>query len=62
MFNQEPGQYSWWSYRCNARAKNIGWRIDYFCVDQKSARRVTNSAILQHIPGSDHCPVQLVFL
>ena len=62
MFNQEPGQYSWWSYRFNARAKNIGWRIDYFCVDQKSARRVTSGAILQHIPGSDHCPVQLDFL
>jgi len=61
MFNQEANQYTWWTYRFNARAKNIGWRIDYFCVDHKSAHRVANAAILQNIPGSDHCPVQLDF-
>ncbi|MFC1513173.1 exodeoxyribonuclease III [Thermodesulfobacteriota bacterium] len=62
MFNQEPGQYSWWSYRFSARQKNIGWRIDYFCVDKKSAKRVKNAAILSEIMGSDHCPVQLDFI
>ncbi|MEJ2689278.1 MAG: exodeoxyribonuclease III, partial [Deltaproteobacteria bacterium] len=62
LFNQEPGQYSWWSYRFNARAKNIGWRIDYFCVDAKSAKRVKNAAILQEVMGSDHCPVSVDFL
>jgi len=61
MFNQEPGQYTWWSYRFNARARNIGWRIDYFCVDTKSAARVKAAAILPEVQGSDHCPVTLDF-
>ena len=59
VFNQEPGQYSWWSYRFNARSKNIGWRIDYFIIDANSKSRVRSAAILADIPGSDHCPVQL---
>lgn len=61
MFNKEPDQYSWWSYRFNARSKNIGWRIDYFCVDAKSKKRVLDAAILSDVMGSDHCPVQLIF-
>ena len=61
MFNQEGGQYTWWSYRFNARAKDIGWRIDYFCVDKKSRDRVKDSVILKNIMGSDHCPIQLDF-
>lgn len=61
-FHQEPGQYTWWSYRFNARAKNIGWRIDYFCVDAASDARLVEANILKDIPGSDHCPVQLLFL
>ncbi|MFA7348090.1 MAG: exodeoxyribonuclease III [Desulfurivibrionaceae bacterium] len=61
MFNQEPGQYTWWSYRFNARARNIGWRIDYFCVDTKSAARVKAAGILPEVMGSDHCPVTLDF-
>ena len=61
MFNQEPGQYTWWSYRFNARARNIGWRIDYFCVDKKSAGRVKAAGILPEVLGSDHCPVSLDF-
>ncbi|WP_419175147.1 exodeoxyribonuclease III [Desulfosediminicola sp.] len=59
MFNQDPEQYTWWSYRFNARAKNIGWRIDYFCVDSAGATRVQNAEILPEILGSDHCPVVL---
>jgi exodeoxyribonuclease-3 len=62
IFNQEPGQYTWWSYRFSARAKNIGWRIDYFCVDQVAKMRVKNAAILKDVLGSDHCPVELVYL
>jgi exodeoxyribonuclease-3 len=61
MFHPEPGQYTWWSYRFNARERNIGWRIDYFCVDEKSKDRVTEAAILRDIMGSDHCPILLVF-
>ncbi len=59
VFNQEPGQYSWWSYRFNARSKNIGWRIDYFIIDKNSKSRLKGAAILTDILGSDHCPVQV---
>ncbi|MDJ0622895.1 MAG: exodeoxyribonuclease III [Desulfocapsaceae bacterium] len=61
MFNTEGGNYTWWSYRFNARAKNVGWRIDYFCVDQASQERVLDADILSEIMGSDHCPVSLDF-
>ncbi|MEW6595002.1 MAG: exodeoxyribonuclease III [Thermodesulfobacteriota bacterium] len=61
MFEQGGGHYSWWSYRFNARARNIGWRIDYFCVDRNHAARVRNAAILNEVAGSDHCPVMLDF-
>jgi len=57
MFNRKPGQYTWWSYRFNARARNIGWRIDYFCVDEGCRDRVKESVILPEIMGSDHCPI-----
>lgn len=60
-FNQDPDNYTWWSYRFNARARNIGWRIDYFLVDRGSDNRVLNSEILSQIKGSDHCPVRLNF-
>ncbi len=60
-FNQEPGHYTWWSYRFNARAKDIGWRIDYFCVDPASENRVLRAGILKDIMGSDHCPIRLDF-
>ena len=59
IFNQEPGQYTWWSYRFNARAKNIGWRIDYFCVSEELRQRVHSAGILAEITGSDHCPVSI---
>ncbi len=61
LFNQDPDQYSWWSYRFNARAKNIGWRIDYFLVDPGSRERVKGAAIHDDILGSDHCPVSMEF-
>ena len=60
-YNQEPGRYSWWSYRGNARERNIGWRIDYFLVDPASRARMVGADILDDIPGSDHCPVVLDF-
>ena len=61
-FCPDPGQYSWWSYRSNAREKNIGWRIDYFMVDAASADRVTDAAIHSEVFGSDHCPVSIRFV
>ena len=59
VFNKDPGQYTWWSYRFNARSKNIGWRIDYFIIDEKSKSKLHKAAILTDILGSDHCPVQM---
>lgn len=49
--------FSWWSYRFNARARNIGWRIDYFLVSESIADNVTEAFILPDVVGSDHCPV-----
>ena len=51
--------YSWWSYRGGARAKNVGWRIDYFCVSQSFMKNVTSASILHDVMDSDHCPVQI---
>jgi len=59
MFETGPEQYTWWCYRMNARARNVGWRLDYFCVNDDAAKRVTSSKILPEITGSDHCPVVL---
>ncbi|NOX25045.1 MAG: exodeoxyribonuclease III [Deltaproteobacteria bacterium] len=58
-FHQEPEQYTWWSYRFHARARNIGWRIDYFCVNKDSEAKVIDAAILPEIMGSDHCPISV---
>lgn len=57
MFNSQAHQYSWWSYRAGARAKNLGWRIDYHFVSSQLASSVTNASIHPHIVHSDHCPV-----
>lgn len=54
---EKTGAYSWWSYRANARANNVGWRIDYFGVSQPFMDRVKEATILPHVHGSDHCPV-----
>ncbi len=51
--------YSWWSYRFSARAKNIGWRIDYFLISQRLVDRLTDAEILDELTGSDHCPVTI---
>lgn len=60
MFNSEPGNYTWWTYRFNARARNIGWRIDYFVVSEEMRDRVVSSEILSDVHGSDHAPIKLV--
>lgn len=59
QFNEEPGNYSWWTYRSNARQKNIGWRLDYFWVSPKFWDSVKDAKILPDVFGSDHCPVTL---
>ena len=52
-------RYSWWSYRFNARANNVGWRIDYFLVSDRLLDRISEADILCDVMGSDHCPVML---
>lgn len=51
--------YSWWSYRFSARAKNAGWRIDYFCVSDCLKDKIEDAKILTDVMGSDHCPIEL---
>lgn len=56
----ERDRYSWWSFRGGARARNVGWRIDYFCASESLMPRVEAADIHADITGSDHCPVSLV--
>ena len=56
-FHSDTGHYSWWSYRANVRERNIGWRIDYFCLSSKLRPLLKNAAILPEVMGSDHAPV-----
>lgn len=56
----EMGHYTWWTYRANARERNIGWRLDYFLVSPGLAEKVEKVEILAQVMGSDHCPVRLV--
>lgn len=58
-FNPQSRKYSWWSYRAGARERNVGWRIDYFLVSDTLVNRLKSADILDHIHGSDHCPVLL---
>jgi len=59
IFTKGNGHYTWWSYFANARARNIGWRIDYIFVSNKLAKKVKKANILPEIMGSDHCPVMI---
>ena len=59
FYPDAEGIYSWWSYRFQARAKNAGWRIDYFLVSEELADRMDSASIHTDILGSDHCPVEL---
>jgi exodeoxyribonuclease-3 len=59
VFNKEPKQYTWWSFRANARSKNLGWRIDYNMVSQPLENKLKRSVILPDAKHSDHCPVLL---
>ena len=56
-FDKSPGNYTWWTYRYNARTKNIGWRIDYFFVNQEFRNKLKSAFILKDVQGSDHCPI-----
>ncbi|MCK4715973.1 MAG: exodeoxyribonuclease III [Candidatus Marinimicrobia bacterium] len=56
-FHPEPDQYTWWSMRTRARERNIGWRIDYFFVNERFEKNVKDAFIFPDVTGSDHCPV-----
>lgn len=58
-FNAEPHNYTWWSFRANSRAKNLGWRIDYNLVSNNLENRLKRSVIMSEAKHSDHCPVLL---
>ncbi len=60
VHGNEEERYSWWSYRASARKNNVGWRIDYFYVSDDLKDNIVDADILEHIMGSDHCPVKLV--
>ena len=57
IFNKEGDNYSWWTYRLDARERNIGWRLDYFFVNQEHQEIIKDAFILTEVMGSDHCPV-----
>lgn len=58
--NPEKVGYTWWTYRMNARARNVGWRLDYYLVSEALVPEVTDVIIHDEIMGSDHCPVSLI--
>ena len=60
-FNKEGGHYTWWSYMFQARARDIGWRIDYFCISDSLKENLKDSYILKDVLGSDHAPVVMEF-
>lgn len=59
LFKEGNGYYTWWSYFANARARNVGWRIDYFLVSAGLRGKVTDAQIYPKIMGSDHCPLSI---
>jgi exodeoxyribonuclease III len=60
IFTPEAGHYTWWSYRTNARSRNVGWRIDYHCVNKLMQSRIKKSYHNNDVMGSDHCPVTVI--
>jgi len=57
MFVSEGGHYTWWDMKSGARARNVGWRIDYFFSDEAFSTKIKSAFILQDVMGSDHCPI-----
>jgi exodeoxyribonuclease-3 len=60
QFNKEPNQYSWWDMKSGARARNVGWRIDYFFISTDLLPSLTGAFIMPEVMGSDHCPVGII--
>ncbi len=62
QFNTEPGWYTYWDQITRARARNIGWRIDYFFVTRELMPRVASANIYMEVMGSDHCPIDIILI
>ncbi len=60
MFDPSPGLYTWWDLKSGARSRNVGWRIDYFFVNDAFKDKVRSAFILKDVQGSDHCPIGIV--
>ena len=59
MFNKDPDQYTYWDMKTRARDRNVGWRIDYFFVNEEVREKIKSATILPEVLGSDHCPIAL---
>ena len=59
-FTKGGGHYTWWTHFANARARNVGWRIDYIFVSRGLVKKMRSARILPEVMGSDHCPIELV--
>jgi exodeoxyribonuclease-3 len=59
IFKQGNGYYTWWSHFANSRARNVGWRIDYFLVSAKLKAKIKSAEIHPEVMGSDHCPISI---
>lgn len=59
-FVKDGGHYTWWDYKTGARARNVGWRIDYFFIDTPSVGKLKSARMLPEVMGSDHCPIEVV--
>jgi len=60
MFNSEGGNYTWWDLKSGARARNVGWRIDYFYISENLKSKLKKAFILKDVMGSDHCPIGII--
>ena len=58
-FVKDGGHYTWWDYKTGARKRNVGWRIDYFFIDEKSVGKLKSARMLSDVMGSDHCPIEI---
>jgi len=59
IFNKDGGNYTWWTHWANARARNVGWRIDYWLASKSIISHITDAKIHADIIGSDHCPISI---
>ena len=59
-FSQEPEHYTWWDLKSGARARNVGWRLDYFFITENLLDSLSSAFIMSDVMGSDHCPVGII--